>query len=120
MGFGQAIASGFANYVNFQGRASRSEYWYWTLFAVLVSIAANFVDGVLLMTSGFAVVSTLVGLGLLLPGIAVAVRRLHDIDRTGWWFLIAFTIIGLFLLIYWDCVKGTDGPNGYGSDPLAP
>jgi uncharacterized membrane protein YhaH (DUF805 family) len=119
MEFGQAITSGFANYVNFKGRACRSEFWYWTLFAVLASLAANIIDGFLLLTSGAALLSTLVGLGLLLPGLAVGVRRLHDIDRTGWWVLIAFTLIGLIVLIYWDCLKGTDGPNQYGPDPLA-
>jgi len=55
---------------------------------------------------------------LLLPGIAVAARRLHDLDRTGWWLLIAFTGIGIILLIVWDCMKGTTGPNRFGADPL--
>ena len=54
-----------------------------------------------------------------LPSLALCVRRLHDIDRTGWWVLIAFTIIGAFLLIYWACVKGTTGPNRFGPDKLA-
>ena len=56
---------------------------------------------------------------MLIPNISVAVRRLHDIDRTGWWFLIAFTIIGALVLFIWACMRGTPGPNRYGPDPLA-
>ena len=57
-------------------------------------------------------------LALLLPSWAVSIRRLHDINRTGYWVLIAFTVIGILLLIYWACLKGTDGDNDYGPDPL--
>jgi uncharacterized membrane protein YhaH (DUF805 family) len=114
MNFVQAINSGFSKYVQFGGRASRSEYWYWTLFSFLVSIAAAIIDGML----GLGFVSTIAGLGLFLPGLAVSARRLHDIDRTFWWILIAFTLIGMFVLLYWDCVRGTSGPNRYGPDPL--
>jgi uncharacterized membrane protein YhaH (DUF805 family) len=115
MGFGQAISSGFNNYVNFNGRASRSEFWYWTLFAVLVGIVTQIIDAII----GMPLTNIIASLGLLLPGIAVAVRRLHDLDRTGWWLLLAFTGIGVIVLIIWDCMKGTDGPNRYGPDPLA-
>lgn len=68
---------------------------------------------------GFPMARNLANLGLLLPNITVAIRRLHDIDRTGWWLLLSFTIIGIPVLLWWDCVKGTDGPNRYGPDPLA-
>jgi len=115
MNFGQAISSGFNNYVNFSGRACRSAFWYWALFAVLVAIVTQIADSII----GVPATNILAGLGLLLPGIAVSVRRLHDIDRTGWWLLLGFTIIGVIVLIYWDCVKGTGGPNRYGPDPLA-
>jgi uncharacterized membrane protein YhaH (DUF805 family) len=54
-----------------------------------------------------------------LPGLAVWVRRLHDIDRTGWWLLIVFTVIGIILLVAWACTRGTPGPNRFGPDPLA-
>ena len=114
MNFQQAITSGFQNYVTFSGRAARSEFWYWTLFAFLANIAATIVDLML----GLDFIGIIVSLGLLLPGIAVAARRLHDIDRTGWWLLIVFTGIGIILLIVWDCTKGTTGPNQYGPDPL--
>jgi uncharacterized membrane protein YhaH (DUF805 family) len=114
MNFGQAISSGFSNYVNFSGRACRSEYWFWTLFAVIVSAVTAAIDGV----TGIPVTNAIAGLALFLPGLAVSVRRLHDLDRTGWWLLLVFTGIGIFVLIYWDCVKGTDGSNRFGSDPL--
>ena len=118
MSFGDAIVSVLRNYLTFSGRAPRSEYWYWALFILIVSVIAMVVDLMVFAESGINPVGTVVSLGLLLPNISVAVRRLHDIDRTGWWFLIAFTIIGIILLIVWACTKGTDGPNGYGQDPI--
>jgi uncharacterized membrane protein YhaH (DUF805 family) len=118
MNFTQAISSGFQNYVNFSGRAARSEYWYWTLFATLVSIAASLVDHLIFPMMDFSPLHSLAGLALFLPGIAVAVRRLHDLDRTGWWLLIILTVIGGILLLVWFCMRGTVGPNRYGPDPL--
>ena len=114
MNFTQAVQSGFNKYVTFSGRAPRSEYWYWALFSFIVQIVANMLD----MAMGMGLISGLLSLALLLPSIAVGIRRLHDIDRTGWWLLIAFTGIGIILLIVWACIKGTDGPNLYGPDPL--
>lgn len=114
MDFAGAIKSGFGKYATFSGRAARSEYWYWTLFTVIIQIVAAILDGILDLT----LLETILSFALLLPSLAVAVRRLHDIDRSGWWILIMFTIIGIVLLIYWDCVKGTDGPNRFGPDPL--
>jgi uncharacterized membrane protein YhaH (DUF805 family) len=119
MNFGQAISSGFKKYVDFTGRAARSEFWYWTLFAVLASIAGGAIDFVLFPGAITSPVQSIVGLVLLLPGIAVSIRRLHDLDRTGWWFLLAFTVIGIIVLIIWDCMRGTPGPNRFGPDPLA-
>ena len=119
MNFTQAISSGFNNYVNFTGRAARSEFWYWTLFAILASIAGELVDLALFSSSTFTPVQTLVGLALFLPGLAVSVRRLHDLDRTGWWLLLIFTVIGIIVLLVWDCMRGTVGPNRFGPDPLA-
>ena len=119
MGFTEAISSGFSKYVTFSGRASRSEYWYWTLFAILASIVALVIDLFVFPDMDIRPVNTIVSLALFLPGLAVAIRRLHDLDRTGWWFLIAFTVIGLILLFVWYCMKGTTGPNRYGPDPLA-
>ncbi|MDO9412703.1 MAG: DUF805 domain-containing protein [Pseudolabrys sp.] len=114
MGFVEAIQSGFNNYATFSGRAARSEYWYWTLFNLIVSIVAGIVDIVI----GLDLLQAIVGLALLLPSLAVAARRLHDLDRTAWWLLIALTLIGCILLLIWDCIKGTPGPNRFGPDPL--
>ena len=66
----------------------------------------------------FSIVNMLVSLALILPGVAVSVRRLHDIDRTGWWILLGFTVIGALVLIYWACQRGTPGPNRFGPDPM--
>ena len=119
MTFGQAISSGFQNYVNFSGRASRSAYWYWTLFAVLMSIASKLLDVTLFPGLDTSPINSLVGLALFLPGLAIAVRRLHDLDRTGWWLLIIFTVIGILVILIWFCMRGTAGPNRFGPDPLA-
>jgi uncharacterized membrane protein YhaH (DUF805 family) len=114
MNFVEAMTSGFNKYVTFSGRAARSEYWFWTLFSVIVNVVAGILDAV----SGIGIIGAIVSLALLLPSIAVAVRRLHDLDRTGWWLLITFTGVGIILLIIWDCMKGTTGPNRFGADPL--
>src|ERR1700686_5249734 len=108
MNFWQAIKSGFANYVNFSGRAIRSEYWFWVLFASLAGAVTGILDGVIFSASnpGLTPISGILGLATFLPSWALVVRRLHDLDRTGWWLLIAFTIIGAFVLIYWFCKKG--------------
>jgi len=119
MDFIDAIKSGFRNYVTFKGRAPRSEFWCWTLFAVLASVAGEIADNVLFDGPASGPFSSLVSLGLFLPGLAVSVRRLHDLDRTGWWLLLVFTIVGIILLLIWNCIKGTAGTNRFGSDPLA-
>jgi uncharacterized membrane protein YhaH (DUF805 family) len=121
MNFFEAISSGFRNYVNFSGRAIRSEYWYWTLFTTVVSLVFGVIDEVLNpgdKMGVFSIVTMLIELAVFLPGLAVSVRRLHDIDRTGWWLLLAFTVIGFFVLIYWACQRGTSGPNRFGPDPM--
>jgi uncharacterized membrane protein YhaH (DUF805 family) len=116
MNFTQAISSGFSNYVNFSGRAIRSEYWYWVLFVCLAEVVTSIVDYAI----GFNLTTGLFGLAVLLPGIAVSVRRLHDLDRSGWWlFLGVIPLIGAIVLIVWFCSRGTVGPNRFGPDPLA-
>jgi len=116
MNFGQAISSGFSNYVNFSDRACRSKYWYWFLFVVLGQFVTAIVDSVI----GFQLTTGIFSLVVLLPGIAVGVRRLHDLDRTGWWLLLAFVpLIGTIILIVWFCTRGTPGANRFGPDPLS-
>ena len=118
MNMGQAISSGFKRYVDFQGRSARSEYWWWTLFVFLVNIFATIIDSGTSMDLGIAsIIATLV---LLLPGIGMSIRRLHDVDRSGWWLFIFFVpIVGLILLLVWACSKGTTGPNRFGADQLS-
>jgi uncharacterized membrane protein YhaH (DUF805 family) len=116
MNFWQAIASGFSNYVTFSGRAARSEYWYWVLFAILGGIAAAIVDA----TTDGNFTEAIFNLATFLPSIALVVRRLHDTDRSGWWFFLIFIpLVGAVILIVWFCTIGTRGPNRFGADPLA-
>ena len=121
MGFKDAISSGFRNYIGFGGRAARSEYWYWVLFIFLLQILALLIDMTLFgfNTTGVNPIESIVALATFLPGLAVSVRRLHDIDRSGWWVLLAFIpVIGWIVLIYWACLRGTVGTNRFGPDPL--
>lgn len=114
MDFVQAVRSGFQNYVGFDGRASRSEYWYWTLFVIVATIVAGAMDAV----AGFGVLSGIVSIGLFLPGVAVAFRRIHDLNQTAWWLLLSLTGIGALFFLIWFCFPGTAGPNRFGPDPL--
>jgi uncharacterized membrane protein YhaH (DUF805 family) len=118
MTFIQAIQSGFSNYVNFSGRAIRSEYWFWVLFAVIGEAVGSGLDYTIFATSTGLFYSVF-ALAVFLPSLAVAIRRLHDLDRSGWWFLIVLIpIVGGILLIVWFCSPGTPGPNRFGPDPL--
>ena len=118
MTFSEAISSGFRNYVGFSGRASRSEFWYWVLFSVLVSIALSIID-LAVLSGKTTVLSSIWSLATLLPSLAVGVRRLHDTDRSGWWWLISFIpLVGIIVLIVFWCLEGTPGSNRFGADPL--
>ena len=121
MSFTEAIQSGFRNYVGFSGRAARSEYWYWVLFGVIAGIAAGLLDlGIVGASAQFRPLGTLVGLGLFLPNLAIAIRRLHDRDRSGWFvLLVLIPIVGAIILIIWFIQRGTVGANRFGPDPLA-
>ena len=113
MSFGDAIKSGFNNYVNFNGRASRSEYNYWVLFVILLSIFS------LILDPG-GMLSNILTLALFLPGLAVMIRRFHDINKSGWNYFWSLTIIGVFPVLYWLIFKAGDhGSNSYGVDPLS-
>jgi uncharacterized membrane protein YhaH (DUF805 family) len=118
MNFGEAIKSAFQNYATFSGRAQRSAFWYWYLFQIIVYVVAMMLDQYVLDYEGPGLLYGLAALALLLPSLAVGVRRLHDIDRTGWWLLIALTGIGGIVLIVFWATRGTVGPNRYGPDPL--
>jgi uncharacterized membrane protein YhaH (DUF805 family) len=117
--FPAAIKSGFRQYASARGRASRSEYWYWTLFSTLVAVAGAVIDGAIFgVDSDRQLFSALFSLALILPDTAVAIRRLHDLDRKWPWLLIFVTGIGTIVLLVWFCRKGTTGPNRFGPDPL--
>jgi uncharacterized membrane protein YhaH (DUF805 family) len=118
MSFQEAIASGFRNYVGFSGRASRSAYWYWALFALICGIVTAIIDALIFAGNSMSPLNSLFNLAIFLPSLAVAVRRLHDIGRTGWWLLISLTVIGLIVLIVFFCQKSDVGPNQYGAPPL--
>jgi uncharacterized membrane protein YhaH (DUF805 family) len=121
MGFMEAVQSCLRQYVGFTGRARRSEYWWFALFGLIVSIVADLIDAMLgtMSDSNVGVFGAIVGLALLLPSIAVAIRRLHDTSRTGWWILIGLIpIVGWIILIVFY-VQDSHPDNEYGSSPKA-
>lgn len=117
----------FENYANFNGRARRSEYWYFVLANVILIIpfyALTIIGAVSDMTwlagiSGFIYV--VAALGLFIPSLAVAVRRLHDINKSGWFYLVGLIpLVGGIILLVWFCTEGTKGSNEFGEDPKNP
>ena len=104
-------------YAIFSGRARRKEYWMFVLINVIISFVLYFIEG---LAGGPGVVGGLYGLALLIPSIAVGVRRLHDTNRTGWWLLIGLIpVIGAVILIVFTVQDGEQGANQYGPDPKA-
>ena len=120
MDFMTAVRTCLSKYVDFSGRARRSEYWYFALFNFLVSIVTSILDAVLgtdYDTSSGGLISTIASLALLLPSLAVGVRRLHDTDRSGWWILLGLIpIVGWIILIIWFCTDSKPD-NQYGPNP---
>ena len=120
----QWMVTPLRKYASFEGRARRREYWWFALFVILVVTLLAVADIILLGVDEFAVYGggPLVGLGslaLFLPNLAVAVRRLHDHDRSGWYILLGLVpFIGAIILLYWYVTRGTIGNNRFGSDPL--
>lgn len=97
-------------YAGFEGRARRPEYWWFALFALLCNLVAGLLGDF---------VSLLVSIALLMPSIAVGIRRLHDRDMTGWWLLLVFIpVVGTIALIVIFALPGTVGPNRFGADPI--
>ena len=95
---------------------ARSEYWWWFLFVVIVDIGLSVLD---LLIGTYPILNWLFSLAVLLPGIAVGVRRLHDLGKPGWWVLIAVVpLIGAIILLIWAVTRGTHGENRFGADPL--
>lgn len=139
MSFGQAISTCFSKYVVFRGRARRSEFWYWFLFVVIVMVIAAILDNVLhlqvggtqvdtygnqsyVFYSSIGILTTIVSLALLLPGISVSVRRLHDTGNSGWWWwlnLLNFLCgLGAIILIIAFYIRPSqESENQYGPPP---
>ena len=104
-------------YADFSGRARRTEYWLFVLFSMVIAMVLGVVDYVL---GSPGIVGLLFALAILIPGIAVAVRRLHDTDRSGWWLLIAFVpIVGTIVLLVFLLLDSNPGENRFGSSPKA-
>lgn len=105
MKFSEAIRICLRKYATFQGRAERPEFWYWALFTWILSMIAYTIDtnisGSTDPMTRSLLVSNIVIYATVVPTIAVSVRRLHDVGRSGWWFLLTFTVIGALLLLYW-------------------
>ena len=131
-GFVDSVKFGFGRYVTLTTRSSRSEYWWWILFVlsadVIVVVVSSLLFGPSIQQSDtgiarqiydggvFAVIFHVV---ILVPTIAVSCRRLHDIDKSGWWLLLIFVpIFGSFILLYWFVQPGGDSHNRFGTDPL--
>jgi uncharacterized membrane protein YhaH (DUF805 family) len=115
MTFTEAIKDGFDHYTKFDGRAARPAYWWWFLFSILVAIGANIIDAIL---GTWGVVNGLAALALLLPGLSVSIRRLHDTDHSGWWLLIGLIpIIGFIVLLVFYLRDSDPGENKYGPPP---
>ena len=120
MDFSSAVQSFFNKYATFQGRASRSEFWYAQLFIILTGFFLGFIEG-LLGISPFSEVSILASifqLGVFIPSIAIIARRFHDINKSGWWYFLILTIVGVIPVFYWFCKKGNEYENDYGANPL--
>lgn len=136
MGFTEAVRSVFENYATFTGRARRAEYWWFFLFSLIVSVILSIIDGALFgysvtsESSDWAVSFDVETVGILtsiwslvtfIPGLAVAVRRLHDTGRSGWWLLIVLVpLAGVIVLIVWFATKGEPATNAHGPDPIGP
>lgn len=137
MGFFDAVETCLRKYAVFRGRAPRSEYWWFTLFILIIYatflmfIAPEQIHRMALLKatgvmppqraahSLLGLVFDLVELGLFLPSLGVIVRRLHDLDKSGWWyFFVIVPLVGPIMMLVWLCKRGTNGGNRFGNDPL--
>lgn len=111
------------DYAVFHGRARRQEFWFFVLFNLLITVALSIVDmsiGTYSSEGGVGVLSGIYGLAVLIPNIAVSVRRLHDTGRAGWWILIGLVpFIGGIVLLIFLVLDGNPGDNEYGPSPKA-
>ena len=110
-------------YADFSGRAPRAEYWWFYLLTMIAFVVAIFLDGMIgsdFGGTGYGMITAIAGLALIIPSIAVGIRRLHDTDRSGWWLLIALVpLVGAIVLLVFYVTEGTKGENRFGPDPYA-
>lgn len=112
VGFADAVRGAIGNIFTWRGRASRSAFWWFALLQAVVELIVSWISD--RSTAAGIVVDILVGLPLVLAGIAVAVRRLHDTDRRGWWWWIGFVpVVGWIILLVFFILPGTRGPNRF-------
>ena len=117
MDFGTSIKTCFSKYGVFSGRASRSEFWWFALFGFIGGIVTTVIDVMILGYSveSYGPTNIIFTIITFLPYLAVGARRLHDINKSGWWQLIVLTVIGLILLIIWWATVGENKKNIHGS-----
>lgn len=116
VGFVESVKLFFRNYVNFKDRSSRGAYWWLVLAYLIAAIVLSLIDAMI----GFSLLSNLLTLATIIPNIALSVRRLHDIDKSGWWVLIGLIpLVGWIVLIVWACRPGQRAPNRFGEDAEA-
>jgi|TARA_B110000503_G_scaffold75623_2_gene116764 uncharacterized membrane protein YhaH (DUF805 family) len=113
MNFGESISTCFGKYFSFNGRASRSEFWWFQLFAILLNWGAMIAGAAGGGTEGADVLSAVSSLVTLIPILAAGSRRLHDVNKSGWWQLISLTVIGIIPLIIWFASVGHKGKNQF-------
>lgn len=119
MDFMTAVKTCFNKYVTFAGRASRAEFWYFFLFLLIGNLVTVVLDQSVFSGNMISPLNSIFGLVTALPWLAVSVRRLHDVDRSGWWILIGFIpLIGAIVLIVWFSTAGASGTNRFGPDPV--
>ena len=132
--FIQVINTCFKKYSVFKGRADRAEYWYWRLFEFFLALGSFRLDQIFFDENTTGLFSMFIFFFTFLPGISVSVRRLHDVDRSGWWLLLPFggifvffftkninmsiilSTLGFLLLLFWFVLPGTNGENKYGKN----
>jgi uncharacterized membrane protein YhaH (DUF805 family) len=113
MSFSEAVSTVFSKYAVFSGRAGRPEFWWFVLFNLIASLILGVVDHAIF---GREVLGAIYSIGVILPGLAVSVRRLHDIGRSGWWLLIGMIpVVGILVLLFWYIKEAPPGTNQYGA-----
>lgn len=108
----------FKKYADFNGRATRKEYWMFVLFNIIISIAISFIGGIIFSKTISSILSTVYVLAVVIPSLAVMVRRLHDTNHSGWWFFInLIPIVGFIIIFIFTVSDSQPVSNQYGTNP---